>query len=114
MTTSRQWASHVRAWRSSEQTAASYCKEQGLGIPAFRYWSSGRKREEVERLNGEARSGEVRLARVRLRSPTAEVVSAAPMRLVVGSVGLEVPTGFDRAALKDVLEVLVAVTGGAR
>ena len=102
------------AWRSGEQTAVSYCTEHGLELPAFRYWSSGRKREDVERLNGEAESGEVRLARVRLRPPGAEVVAAVPMRLVVGTVGLEVPTGFDRSALRDVLEVVVAVTGGAR
>lgn len=116
MSNGREWAGHVKSWRASGESARAYCERRGLKLSRFRYWSSGVKRAEVERLTGPAAPApKLNLARVRTTAPTrAPATASGPLRVVVGEVSVEVPSTFDPAALRGVVEVLVSVAGGRR
>ena len=116
MSKGREWADHVKSWRASGESARVYCERRGLKLSRFRYWSSGVKRAEVERLTGsEAAAPKLNLARVRTTAPARVPATASgALRVVVGEVSVEVPVSSDPAALRGVVEVLVSVVGGRR
>ena len=89
------WREVVADYRSSELTAVEFAQRRGLSVHSLRYWS--------HRLNAAKKSGAVRLARVvredEARSTSEIVLERSGIRITVGS-------GFDRATLREVLQVL--------
>lgn len=101
------WAERVRRWRGSGKTAEEFSRPEGFAASTLRYWAS--RLNQVAAARKEAPAGP-RMVRVeRSRASTA----GAPLVVTVGAARVEVASGFDRATLASVLEVLGA-RGGAR
>ena len=90
MASSEIWAKRVAAWRASGQTADAFAAGHGFAGSTLRWWAShaGRRKAAI-----------------------VQVVRAAPacdaaLELAVGDVRVLVRTGFDRALLGEVLDVL--------
>jgi hypothetical protein len=103
------WSKRVEEWRASGLTAKEFCAKHDLRLSALRYWTYRRRATEKA---SEAKP--VKLVPVAVK-PRADAVSAAPseaecskpaLTLELGGGRIAVPTGFDRATLRAVLEVL--------
>ena len=101
-----EWASHVRQWRRSGETAKRYCKEHGLKESTFRYWTARIRKEDVG--EGGKSGGGVRLAAVRRRrpSPSAPASPGSGVRVKVGAGEVELWRGFDEETLERAVRVL--------
>lgn len=89
MASSEIWAKRVAGWRASGRTADEYAAGRGFAGSTLRWWSSHLGRTPA----------------------IVQVVRAAPARdaaleLAVGDVRVLVRSGFDRALLAEVLDVL--------
>ena len=104
-----EWPDHVRAWRSSGETARAYCEARGLNVTRLWSWSA-RMQDEKKAARKVAKSGaEIRMALVRPARPPETImpVTRGPgVRLSVGAVRVEVERGFDDETLSRVLAVL--------
>jgi len=108
------WARRVAEWKASGLTSEAYCEGKPFTPGGLRHWAyrlgAGRSPEAAP----------VRIAKV-VRIPRAKAPPEADERacivpeliLEVGPVRIEVRTGFDRATLAAVLDV-VAVEKAAR
>lgn len=110
MTTEQKWSARVEAWRASGQTARKFAEGKDYSASGLRYWAY-RLRQASEaaavvetKPHGEVAAKEVRIARV-LRAPMA-TEAETPIMLEVGGVRVGVRRGFDRGALREVLDVL--------
>ena len=107
-----EWAPRVAAWRASGESAAAFCRREGLPASSFRYWA--KRLEELSMSTSAALDEAVpervatRLARVRRRAERASPGPLAPLRVVVSGAMVEVPVGFDDSTLRRVLDVLAA------
>jgi hypothetical protein len=111
MTTEQKWSARVEAWRASGRTARAFSEGKEYTASGLRYWASRlRRMRREEAAAAEAKTPreegpkEVRIARV-LRAPAAAEVET-PIVLEVGAVRVGVRRGFDRGALRAVLDVL--------
>ncbi|MFK7991250.1 MAG: hypothetical protein AB8I08_34865 [Sandaracinaceae bacterium] len=110
--TKAEWTSHVSAWRSSGSSARAYCEERELKVSSLRYWSGRIRRESREALDDAFDDSPPRFAKVRTPERSAAGArAAAPIRVVVSEVAVEVPVDFDAETLRRVLDVL---GGGGR
>ena len=97
---------------------AAYCRAHDLSSSSLGYWKKRlRKREAAAALEAtSAASVSLPIARVRRRAIRPDIASApAPnssLRVIVGSVAVEVPPRFDPGALSRLLDVL-ATRGAA-
>ena len=89
----RFWEVHVEKWSRSGLNQAACCRQNNLSIKGFGYWNR----------------------KLRKKTRTLELVQLVPekifvnpsMRLHVGSgYQIEIPDGFSRTTLKDVLSIL--------
>ena len=106
------WERRVAEWRASGLTSEAYCEGKPFTPGGLRHWAyrlgAGRSREA-------APAPPVRIAKV-VRIPRAKAPPEADERacvvpeliLEVGPVRIEVRTGFDRATLAAVLDVVAA------
>ncbi len=97
--TESKWAARVTAWRASGQTAPEFCAGKEFKPGGLRYWASRLRKTE-----GDAPKEEVRLARV-VRAPRPREAET-PILIELGNARVGVQRGFDREALRAVLEVL--------
>ena len=100
-TTQEKWSTRVTAWRSSGETAPTFCTGKGFSASGLRYWAS--------RLERPAAQGEVRIARV-VRGASPAAPTDSPIVVEAGGLRVAVRRGFDAEALRAVLAVL----GGGR
>lgn len=120
MTNAAQWAKRVAEWRASGQTSMEYCSGKDF--------TAGGLRNAAHLLGKRARDGRkagVQLARlVRASAVAAEVepaqqaamptsASATSLVIELGGARLLIGSGFERATLSSVLELLSA-RGGSR
>jgi len=110
------WAQRVAEWKASGLTSKAYCEGKPFTPGGLRHWAyrlgAGRSPEA-------APASPVRIAKV-VRIPRAKALPEADERgcvvpeliLEVGPVRIEVRTGFDRATLAAVLDVLAAERPG--
>jgi hypothetical protein len=98
--TETRWAQRVREWRASGQSASEFSRGRGFEASTLRFWASRLKRSTATATAPE----QTRLLRV-TAAPAVGVLSVC-----VGEARIEVRSGFDRALLREVVEVL----GGAR
>jgi hypothetical protein len=110
MTTEQKWTARVEAWRASGQTARQFAEGKEYSAGGLRHWAY-RLRQASEaaavvetKPQGEVAPKEVRIARV-VRGP-AVTEAETPIMLEVGGVRVGVRRGFDRGALREVLDVL--------
>jgi hypothetical protein len=102
--TETKWAERVREWKASGQVAEDYARGRGFAVATLRWWSSRLGRGAMSS-RPPARTAPVRMVRVvRAARPTASVLTVR-----VGAAQVEVPAGFDRTLLRE----LVAALGGA-
>ena len=92
MASSETWAKRVAAWRASGRTADTFAAGHGFAGSTLRWWAS--------------RLGQRGPALVRVVPVTSPAVGEAVVELGVGGVRVFVRTGFDRALLVEVLDVL--------
>jgi hypothetical protein len=116
MTTEQKWAARVAAWRASGKSATAFAEGKEYSASGLRYWAWRLRQvqgESAPALNakeptkGAASASapkEVRIARV-LRAPEA-AETETPIVLEVGAVRVGVRRGFDRGALRELLDVL--------
>lgn len=97
-TTAAEWAERVRAWRESGQSATVFAEGKGYSGKLLGWWGGELARREK-------RKPRVQLARLVRAAP-----SSAAVMVAVGAARIEVRVGFDRALLREVVEVL----GGGR
>jgi len=93
-----EWTERVRAWRESRQTAPEFAEGKGYSGKLLQWWGSELARRERRKPSG------VRVARVRVRRPS------APLVVAVGVARIELRSGFDCQLLRDVIDAL----GGAQ
>lgn len=96
------WAERVRQWRASGKTADEFAQSEDFAPSTLRYWASRLKREP-ERDDADGGGERVRMMRVK-RAPKPEVTT--PLVVTVGGARIEVAAGFDRAVLRELVEVL--------
>lgn len=97
MASASTWAKRVSAWRASGQTAAAFASGRGFAGSTLKWWASHLGRRSPE------------LVRVVTPSPgAARASTGASVELEVGGVRVRVRSGFDRALLGEVLDVLTA------
>jgi hypothetical protein len=104
------WASRVEEWRRSGQTTGAFCSGREFSAGGLRYWVH-RLRSEGGRVQGPP----VRLARVVRQAPVPATVppsvpSETAVVIEVGMARVAVRSGFDRATLASVLDLLAART----
>jgi hypothetical protein len=110
MTTEQKWSARVEAWQASGQTARAFSEGKEYTASGLRYWASRLRRMLREAAAVEPKTPskgapkEVRIARV-LRPSTA-TEEETPIVLEVGGVRVGVRRGFDRGALRELLDVL--------
>lgn len=100
MASASTWAKRVSAWRASGQTAAAFAAGRGFAGSTLKWWAShlGRRSPEL-----------VRVVTTRPPAPgSARASTGASVELEVGGVRVCVRSGFDRALLGEVLDVLTA------
>jgi len=109
MTTEAKWSARVEAWRGSGLSARAFCEGKEYTASGLRYWSSRLGRGQGEReTRSEAAPREVRIARL-VRAPVA-AEAETPIVIEMGGARVGVRRGFDRGALREILDVL----GGPR
>lgn len=96
-----EWAEKVRACRSSGQTVAGWCREQGISSKTYYNW----EREvlwlaEKERGGGVQESGIVAL---RVVNESEEKIGTAA-RIHVGEVTIEIEKGADAGTIRAIIE----------
>ena len=114
------WRKRVREWQSSGLTSTAFSEGEPFSAGGLRHWAHRLRQQRAAKA-----AQSVRIARV-VRVPAAALpethdaaagaaLAAAPAALVaeVGAARVAVRSGFDRATLAAVLDVL-ASRGGAR
>ena len=122
MTNAARWAKRIAEWRASGLTSAEFCSGKGF--------TAGGLRNSAHLRSKRARAGrktEVPLARLVRASAVADAaepplqsaptaggatVAATPLVIEIGGARVVVGSGFDRATLSSLLEVLSARGGG--
>lgn len=90
------WLRHLESWKSSGLSASRYCIENGINKNSFRYW--------IDRDKGKIKT---KKSLVKLNIPQQLPVSESNnISLKYGSYELSIPTGFDKAGLNRILDVL--------
>ena len=122
--TEAKWAERVREWQASGRTAEHYAEGQGFKPSTLRFWAS-RLRSMAKAVAAPSiatREPGVRLVRVRrvrrsVPSPidakpraTPAASRSAPIVIAIGTVRIELQSGFDRALLGEI----IAALGGTR
>lgn len=105
------WVRRVAAWRASGEPATTFSAGQGFTPTALRYWAGRLARED----GCGGTEPPVRLARVvRVADALSARDGAADSAIVIerGSVRVRVVAGFDRAALRTVLEIAAELESG--
>jgi hypothetical protein len=104
----------VEAWRTSGKSAKGFAEGKDYSASGLRYWAwrlrqtRGESAPAVDAKGSTSVSSpkEVRIARV-LRAPAPAAAEAeTPIMLEVGGVRVGVRRGFDREALREILDVL--------
>ena len=96
----QRWLERIRAWEESGLTQKAFCEQHHLGLASLQRWRRLFKTEEAS-----SNSAPVALLPVRVketRSSNLNVVINDDLRI-------EIPSGFDPSALRQVIEVLRAV-----
>jgi len=105
--TETKWSERVREWRSGGQSAHEYAQGRGFAGSTLSWWASRLGRRGATDSTGDGataskRPSGVRMARVvtpsRRREPT--------LTVRVGVAQVEVRAGFDRALLRELVDVL--------
>jgi hypothetical protein len=99
MTTTVKWSARVEAWQRSGVSARAFCEDKDFREGGLRYWASRLRREAA----AEAKPA-VRLARI--VGGAAESDVETPIVVEVSGVRVGVRRGFDREALRAVLELV--------
>jgi hypothetical protein len=123
MTVAKIWAQRVADWRASGKTSVEFAEGKGFTGSGLRYWASRLSAKPARARAAKAkparspgrgdavrqRSKAIRIARVIRSSPGAPPVSVGPEGSIVfdfAGTRVAVSAGFDRAGLRDVLELL--------
>ena len=97
------WSKRIEEWRASGLTAKEFSAKHGLPVHGLRNWSYRLRAVEKVKLIPVT----VKPPADSLPSSTAEADPARPaLTLELGGVHVVVSTGFDRATLRAVLDVL--------
>jgi hypothetical protein len=98
------WMGQVQAWRSSGKPLSTWAREQGVSHYALRYWK--------RRAEGKPRAGATKpLVAKGEASAFIAVKASAPtpggaIELIVGTIRVIVPAGFEAGTLAQVLALL--------
>jgi hypothetical protein len=95
------WEEMVELWKESGLSRAAFCRLHDLTYTAFLYWCRKNHSDSPCKMVAVPCDTDTR---------TFRAVNPVPIRLVLGSCHLEIPTGFDGFTLKQVLQVLQEVS----
>ncbi len=101
MSTRARWREHVRAWRSSGDTAADYSGRAGLNPRTLSWWAWKLGPEAKPAVTTEPKTSFVEFAPL-------ELASSGSFELELGSVVVRVPFEFEADALERLLDTLEA------
>jgi len=106
-TARERWRRHVRAWKASGKSSTEYAAEAGINAHTLTWWSW---RLRTERGDGQKRAGAKRpeLEFVEFTAPGVATPQSSAFELEVGGVRVRLPSDFETAALRRLLEVLEA------
>jgi hypothetical protein len=100
------WAQRATEWKASGLTSKAFCEGKDFNPDALRHWASKIRRLAI-RTPGEGKPA-LRVARV-VRTPDKGAhseVAPEPLVVEIGRARVVVRTGFDRATLAALLELL--------
>jgi hypothetical protein len=89
----QEWRGHIRAWRASGDTQASYCGKHGLSRHAFQYWKHNLEGSRSKRF-------------VELSRSTPCGSGGVVEILIDGRVQIRVPQGVSSEHLRTVLQAV--------
>jgi hypothetical protein len=112
----QRWRRMIRSWERSGLTVRDFCACEGLGEPSFYVWRrelAKRDREAAALDEGRVNGASTEAGQFLPVQVVAEAASDSDGRLVLEvqlptGVRLQVPSGFDRQTLTDVLAALEA------
>jgi hypothetical protein len=110
--TEMKWSERVRQWRASGGTAEQFAQGQGFEASTLRYWASrlktmGAMAASVATPAESAPKPSIQLVRVRRARAGMPVTGrSSALTIGVGAARIEVGPGFDRALLREVVDVL--------
>jgi hypothetical protein len=114
MTTEQKWTARIAEWRASGLRAAEFCAGRDFAAGALRYQT--KRLERLGRLSSVVSvvgPQPVRLARVdRVPSSQLPPPPSAMLTIELGRARVIVPSGFDAATVRAVLETLSLQMGG--
>ena len=95
------WRNHVRAWRASGETAASYCESAGLNPRTLSWWA-WKLGKDAESSTTPARTATF------IELEPVELSKSAGFELELDALTIRVPLDFEPDALCRLLDVLEA------
>ena len=98
----QRWHEHVKAWKTSNQSQKAFCDGHYLGLASFQRWHRIFKAEKADSVT--ARPAPVSFLPVRVR----ETVPLSLTILIRDDLRIQVPPGFSRELLQQVIQVLQA------
>jgi|SRR5690625_1686178 len=96
-----EWKAKIDAWKSSELSAAAWCREQGVNPSQMYYWI---RNFEDDKATDSAR--ETQWLTVDMKEESLNFRLGDPVLIHFDSMSIEVRQGTDMALLSDVMDVL--------
>ena len=95
----QRWLERIHAWEQSGLTQKAFCKQHRLGLASLQRWRRKSKTEQTSH-----NPGPVAFLPVSLKE-----TNPANLTVVINDdLRIEIPAGFDRNALRQIIEVLRA------
>jgi hypothetical protein len=96
----QRWRERIDAWKTRNQSQKAFCKDHHLGLASFQRWHRIFKAEETEGVT--AHPAPISFLPVRVR----ETVPSSLTILIRDDLRIQVPPGFNRELLQQVIQVL--------
>jgi len=97
---SEQWEHLLSDYRSSSMTANEWCQSNQVKRSIFYYWMRKLKTKSSEDIN-------TKWASIPLPNVQVVALPSSPITLKIGDFSLEIESGFEKVALKDILSVAI-------
>lgn len=102
-TASEIWKQRVAEFLKTNQTQASWCKENNYAPKTFSYWVR-RFKEQLSPIE----KPKVNFMPIKVQNETAPT-SAAPIVIMIGAASIEIRSGFDSKLLSEIVKTLEAI-----
>jgi hypothetical protein len=95
----QEWKKHIETQKLGTQTRVDYCREQGLTLSSFDYWSA--------RVRKEQKGPNEKLVRIGFVEKSANNDTGGPFVLYIGDqYRLEIPSPVNQGDVKKLIDIL--------